>query len=128
MTQIRFRMVPPGTVARVAERDAADVPSRPRIQGGDAARLHEEIEVKSPSPRIPSATSFSLRAQGGRITRFAAAPPMERTATTAVDKDPETTRAAQTADQGDVSPPLPEDRSRLFQTLVERVQALFRRP
>ena len=128
MSEIRFRMVPPGTAARLSEEDRT-APARPRIQGGDAARLHEErVAMEGGSARLrpqqtPLRTGFTLRAQGGHIVRANSEPK----AVLDGPQDSLTARAAETADPGGASPPPPNNRSQLFQSLIESVQTLFRR-
>lgn len=72
MGQIRvgFQRVSAGSAARQAEEEAREsgAPRSMRIQGGSAARAAEEAKRLGLKPR-QGASSFSLRAQGGRVVR-----------------------------------------------------------
>ena len=137
MNRIRFQMAPPpGSAARLAEQEDG-LPIRPRVAGGDAARLHEERERIDPSLRTPSSVGFSLRAQGGRITRSGLLAEADRqpisvsvTETVPLAASPVTTEssiAAQTANEGSDLPAASPPVHRHLLSLVRHVQTLLRR-
>jgi hypothetical protein len=126
MNQILFqRIPPPGAAAHDAEKNSAAL-SPSRIAGGTAARLHEQEKASSLPGKAPSSVGFTLRAQGGRITRLDdRLIPGANTAPAAIVS--ENRQAAQTAKKESVP------RSSLFTahqallSLLDRIQIFKRR-
>ena len=124
MSELRFRIVPQkGSAARLSEQSTSGL-STSRFLGGSAARMSEEARMSEPSEAAAPPSTFTLRAQGGRVARVVTAQiaqPATRPNNVHDSSDAAKTVADSTTDQA----PSVSLQSSLL-SFIERVQAMFR--
>ena len=124
MSELRFRIVPQkGSAARLSEQSASGL-SASRFLGGSAARMSEEARMSEPGEAAAPPSTFTLRAQGGRITRVVTpqiAQPATRPNNIHDSSDAAKTVADSTTDRASSA----SLQSSLL-SFIERVQAMFR--
>jgi hypothetical protein len=124
MSELRFRIVPEkGSAARLSEQSASGS-STSRFLGGSAARMSEEARMSETSEAASPPSTFTLRAQGGRVTRVVT--PQIALPATRPDNIHDSSDAAKTvADSATDQAPSASLQGSLL-SFIERVQAMFR--
>jgi len=125
MSELRFRIVPQkGSAARLSEQSTSGL-STSRFLGGSAARMSEEARMSEPSEAAAPPSTFTLRAQGGRVARVVTAQ-IAQPATRPNNNIHDSSDAAKTvADSTTDQAPSASLQSSLL-SFIERVQAMFR--
>jgi len=124
MSELRFRIVPQkGSAARLSEQSTSGL-STSRFLGGSAARMSEEARISEPSEAAAPPSTFTLRAQGGRVARVVTAQ-IAQPATRPNNIHDSSDAAKTVADSTTDLAPSASLQSSLL-SFIERVQAMFR--